>query len=122
MHWLRSEASTEARRLLRVLFLRLSAMSADTSGALRRNRHGGLLSLIGKWLKQSRARYVAQPAHAKSNNSLMPCTAVSARAATKAHGVIHPNDWAPVHESIAGPVIFVLRRISGMHQLYLETS
>jgi hypothetical protein len=24
--------------------------------------------------------------------------------------------------SIAGPVIFVLRRVPGMHQLYLETS
>jgi hypothetical protein len=23
------------------------------------------------------------------------------------------NDWAPVHQSIAGPVIFVLRRMSG---------
>jgi hypothetical protein len=32
------------------------------------------------------------------------------------------NDWAPVHQSIAGPVIFGLRRIAGMHQLYLETS
>ena len=35
---------------------------------------------------------------------------------------IHSNDWAPVRKSIAGPVIFGLRRMSGMHQLYVEIS
>jgi hypothetical protein len=47
---------------------------------------------------------------------------VNATSGTEAQGTIDPNDWAPVHESSAGPVIFDLRRISGMHQLYLETS
>jgi hypothetical protein len=28
--------------------------------------------------------------------------------------------WAPVHQGIAGPVIFGLRRISGTHQLFVE--
>ncbi len=35
---------------------------------------------------------------------------------------IYPNDWAPVHQGIAGPVIFVLRRMSGTNQLYVEIS
>jgi len=30
------------------------------------------------------------------------------------------NDWAPVHQGIAGPVIFAMRRMSGTHQLYVE--
>jgi hypothetical protein len=34
---------------------------------------------------------------------------------------VHLNDWAPVHESIAGPVIFAMRRMSGTHQFYIET-
>jgi hypothetical protein len=33
-----------------------------------------------------------------------------------------PNDWAPVHQGIAGPVIFVSRRMTGTHQLYVEIS
>jgi len=31
-----------------------------------------------------------------------------------------PNDWAPVHQGIAGPVIFAMRGMSGTHQLYVE--
>jgi hypothetical protein len=42
--------------------------------------------------------------------------------ARKWYATIHPNDWAPVRKSIAGPVIFGLRRMSGMHQLYVEIS
>jgi len=30
------------------------------------------------------------------------------------------NDWAPVHRGIAGPLIFVSRRMSGRHQFYVE--
>jgi hypothetical protein len=31
------------------------------------------------------------------------------------------RDWAPVHSSIAGPVIFAMRRDSELHQLSVET-
>src|SRR5438105_4703337 len=43
MHWLRHKAETKIRRLLRVLFLRLGALSASSSSA--RWRIGGCLLL-----------------------------------------------------------------------------
>ena len=43
MHRLRHQAEAEGRRLLRVLFLRLGAVSADSGSALRRTRYCLLL-------------------------------------------------------------------------------
>lgn len=48
MHRLRRGAAAEARRLLRVLFLRLGTMSADSGRAFGRRRPGFLLYLTGK--------------------------------------------------------------------------
>ena len=52
----------------------------------------------------------------------MHCAATGDPRAIKVLRAATSKDWAPVHESIAGPVIFAVRRISGIHQRNVETS
>jgi hypothetical protein len=65
MHRLWRGAPTEARRLLRVLFLRLGTVSANSGGAFGRDRPGFLLCGVIPHGKRGPklTRLVAQPAH-----------------------------------------------------------
>jgi hypothetical protein len=66
VHRLRRDAAAEARRLLRVLLLRVGAMPADSSRAFGRDRRGLLLRGVGHRARRRRckhARLVAQAAH-----------------------------------------------------------
>ena len=71
-------------------------------------------------LKRPNARQMRPPTIGAAQ--LWTSGASSCRSGEGGQGERSSNDWAPVHESIAGPVIFAMRRMSGTHQFYIETS